>query len=303
MSPHSARLSPLDASFLDVETEAAHMHVGWAATFAPPENGYPRPSFFELRDHVASRLSRAPRYRQKLAGVPLGVNDPVWVDDDDFDISRHVRRAQSDSLEEIADEVMSSPARARPAAVGAVDLHATGRRARRDRGQGPPLHGRRARGRRARLAAARPHARDTPAAARRLVPRPPPEWQGAAGRRRARPRRGRDRARHSAAAPAAQPRPGGGLRGERRAQRACALPRHAAGAGQRAQRAHLPQAPARAHAALAGGPEAHQAPLRHDAQRRAARRELRRHAPLHERAPRGCHHAEDDGARERARRP
>ena len=109
MSPHSARLSPLDASFLDVETEAAHMHVGWAATFAPPENGYPRPSFFELRDHVASRLSRAPRYRQKLAGVPLGVNDPVWVDDDDFDISRHVRRAQSDSLEEIADEVMSSP--------------------------------------------------------------------------------------------------------------------------------------------------------------------------------------------------
>ena len=54
------------------------MHVGWAATFAPPENGYPRPSFFELRDHVATRLSRAPRYRQKLAGVPLGVNDPVW---------------------------------------------------------------------------------------------------------------------------------------------------------------------------------------------------------------------------------
>jgi diacylglycerol O-acyltransferase / wax synthase len=109
MSPTSTRLSPLDASFLDVETDVAHMHVGWAATFAPPGDGTARPSFAELRDHVASRLSRAPRYRQKLAGVPLGVNDPVWVDADDFDVARHVLPAASDSLEEIAAKVMSTP--------------------------------------------------------------------------------------------------------------------------------------------------------------------------------------------------
>ena len=30
------RLSPLDASFLAVETPTAHMHVGWAAIFEPP---------------------------------------------------------------------------------------------------------------------------------------------------------------------------------------------------------------------------------------------------------------------------
>jgi WS/DGAT/MGAT family acyltransferase len=84
------------------------MHVGWAATFAPPETG-PRPSFAQLRDHIASRLPRAPRYRQKLASVPLGVHDPVWVDDEDFDIAHHVHRAQTMSLEELADEVMSTP--------------------------------------------------------------------------------------------------------------------------------------------------------------------------------------------------
>src|SRR5205823_10069314 len=86
------RLTALDASFLEVESATAHMHVGWASLFAPPEAG-PTPSFAELRDHVAARLSRAPRYRQKLAEVPLGVSDPVWVDDPDFAIERHVQRA------------------------------------------------------------------------------------------------------------------------------------------------------------------------------------------------------------------
>src|SRR5947209_11112309 len=86
------RLTALDASFLEVESETAHMHVGWAALFAPPASG-PVPTFEELREHVAVRLGRAPRYRQKLADVPLGVGDPVWVDDAGFDIDRHVRRA------------------------------------------------------------------------------------------------------------------------------------------------------------------------------------------------------------------
>ena len=48
----SDRLSPLDASFLEVESATAHMHVGWAATFLPPEDG-PRPTFEDLRDHIA----------------------------------------------------------------------------------------------------------------------------------------------------------------------------------------------------------------------------------------------------------
>jgi diacylglycerol O-acyltransferase len=84
------------------------MHVGWAALFAPPADR-PKPGFEELRDHVASRLSRAPRYRQKLAQVPLGLNDPVWVDDPDFDVDRHVRRAESRDFQTAVDEVMSEP--------------------------------------------------------------------------------------------------------------------------------------------------------------------------------------------------
>jgi len=110
----SQRLSALDASFLDVETAAAHMHVGWVALLEPPD-GRPAPSFEQLRDHVARRLDRAPRYRQRLARVPLGLARPVWVDDDRFDVSRHVRRSSGGDLLELAATVMSTPlSRERP---------------------------------------------------------------------------------------------------------------------------------------------------------------------------------------------
>src|SRR5687767_8714568 len=84
------------------------MHVGWAATFSPPESGSP-PSFEELRAHIAARLGRAPRYRQKLAPVPFDVDEPVWVDDEEFDPARHVLRAGSGSLDDVVEKVMSRP--------------------------------------------------------------------------------------------------------------------------------------------------------------------------------------------------
>jgi diacylglycerol O-acyltransferase / wax synthase len=104
------RLSTLDASFLAVERRTAHMHVGWKALFAPPPDGN-RPSFETLREHVDARLRAAPRYHQRLATVPLGANHPVWVDDPDFDIRRHVRHAPADQLDEVVDDVMSEPLR------------------------------------------------------------------------------------------------------------------------------------------------------------------------------------------------
>jgi WS/DGAT/MGAT family acyltransferase len=110
----SQRLTALDASFLDVETTSAHMHIGWAAVFDPPEGG-PPPTFEQLRDHVASRLHRAPRYRQRLAPVPLGLARPVWVDDERFDVDRHLKRSRGASLAEVAGTVMSTPlGRSRP---------------------------------------------------------------------------------------------------------------------------------------------------------------------------------------------
>jgi diacylglycerol O-acyltransferase len=103
-----SRLSALDAAFLAIESDDAPMHVGWAALFAPPADA-PAPSFEAIRDHIEGRLHRAPRYRQRLAEVPLGLDDPVWVDDRAFDIDRHVRRAAHTDFGALVDEVMSTP--------------------------------------------------------------------------------------------------------------------------------------------------------------------------------------------------
>jgi len=106
-----ARLSALDAAFLAIESEQAPMHVGWAALFGAPADG-PAPTFEAVRDHIAGRLHRAPRYRQRLEHVPLGLDDPIWVDDAGFDIAAHVRRCEHGDFGRLVDEVMSAPLQA-----------------------------------------------------------------------------------------------------------------------------------------------------------------------------------------------
>lgn len=103
------RLTALDASFLAAETPTAHMHVGWAAVFEPPQDGAGLPSFVELRSHIAGRLDRAPRYMQRVEQVPLGLHQPVWTEDPDFDLDHHLRHTVARDLDAVIDAVMSEP--------------------------------------------------------------------------------------------------------------------------------------------------------------------------------------------------
>jgi diacylglycerol O-acyltransferase / wax synthase len=102
------RLSSLDASFLEVETPTAHMHVGWVALFRPATEGE-RPTFARMREFINSRLPQVPRYRQKLALVPFGLHDPVWVDDPDFDVRRHVHHSTAHDVDHLLERVLSTP--------------------------------------------------------------------------------------------------------------------------------------------------------------------------------------------------
>ncbi|MEJ7716416.1 MAG: wax ester/triacylglycerol synthase domain-containing protein [Thermoleophilaceae bacterium] len=104
----SDRLTALDSSFLEIESPTAHMHVGWGALFAPPEDR-PRPTFEEIRHHIAGRMHRAPRYRQRVEHVPFGIGNPVWVDDPGFSVSRHVTRTAERDFGAAVDEAMSTP--------------------------------------------------------------------------------------------------------------------------------------------------------------------------------------------------
>src|SRR5215212_7441971 len=81
------RLTGLDASFLHLEDDSAHMHVAAVLIFDgdPPEQA-------DVADALERRLHLVPRYRQKLAFVPLNQGRPVWVDDPHFNLDYHVRK-------------------------------------------------------------------------------------------------------------------------------------------------------------------------------------------------------------------
>ncbi len=91
---HYQRLTALDESFLRFEEQdpAIHMHVGAVALFDPgplatDDGGI---DIDHLRRGVEASLGESPRFRQKLARVPVA-ESPVWVDDERFNLHYHVR--------------------------------------------------------------------------------------------------------------------------------------------------------------------------------------------------------------------
>jgi diacylglycerol O-acyltransferase / wax synthase len=81
------RLTALDSTFLHLEDHsAAHMHVASVMVFQGTA-----PTHAELAEHVLDRLHLVPRYRQRLAYVPLGQGRPVWADDPHFNPYYHIR--------------------------------------------------------------------------------------------------------------------------------------------------------------------------------------------------------------------
>jgi diacylglycerol O-acyltransferase len=82
----SDRLTGLDASFLHLEDAASHMHVAGVMIF----DGSP-PPYEELLAAIERRLGLVPRYRQRLAFVPLSQGRPKWVDDPHLNLRYHVR--------------------------------------------------------------------------------------------------------------------------------------------------------------------------------------------------------------------
>src|SRR5215467_7965716 len=84
------QLSGLDAAFLALETANTTGHVGGLCLLDPAD--VPEPlTLARLTDVLAERLPLVPVLRRKLLNAPLGLDQPYWIDDADFDIEYHVR--------------------------------------------------------------------------------------------------------------------------------------------------------------------------------------------------------------------
>ena len=83
-------LSPADAGALQSEQGPINMAVAGAMVF----DAGPGTTYEAVRERVRERLHLLPRYRQRLQDPFGALSNPVWVDDDGFDLEWHVRPAR-----------------------------------------------------------------------------------------------------------------------------------------------------------------------------------------------------------------
>ncbi|HZM53759.1 MAG TPA: wax ester/triacylglycerol synthase domain-containing protein, partial [Acidimicrobiales bacterium] len=84
------------AKFLYSETPTAHMHTVKVAVsdVSVLEGGFSHDALIEVLEH---QLVRLPPFRRRAVPVPLGLGHPVWVEDPEFDLRRHVSRRVADA--------------------------------------------------------------------------------------------------------------------------------------------------------------------------------------------------------------
>lgn len=104
------RLTALEQATLAQDTVRTPAIVGTVDIFDPAPEGF---DYQRLIGLIRDRIRYVPRYRQRILGVPGRLADPVWVDDNDFDLTFHVRRSalpkpgSRQQLREFAGRVLS----------------------------------------------------------------------------------------------------------------------------------------------------------------------------------------------------
>jgi WS/DGAT/MGAT family acyltransferase len=107
-------LTAQDRAFLVFEDRNTHMHLGGLALFDgdPLVGRNGAIAIDRIRAHIASCLHVVPRYRQRLAWVPMR-GRAVWVDESHFNLEYHVRHTAvprpggEPELRELASRIMS----------------------------------------------------------------------------------------------------------------------------------------------------------------------------------------------------
>jgi diacylglycerol O-acyltransferase len=107
------RLRSADLAFLAAESPSTPMHNATLEVFSPPADDPEGFDYDRLVGLIGDRIAFVPRYRQRLRTVPGRLAGPVWVDDDDFDLTFHVRRSalprpgSMDQLRELVARIVS----------------------------------------------------------------------------------------------------------------------------------------------------------------------------------------------------
>jgi len=104
------RLTALEVSLLALDTAHTPGHVGTVDIFDPGSESF---DYERLIGLIRDRIAYVPRYRQRVRGVPARLAGPVWVDDENFYLTFHVRRSalprpgSPEQLRELAGRILA----------------------------------------------------------------------------------------------------------------------------------------------------------------------------------------------------
>jgi diacylglycerol O-acyltransferase / wax synthase len=85
------QLNQNDALFLAAESAQSNSNVSLIQIYDPSTAHGGRLRFKSVLALVESRLHRSPILREKIREVPFGLDDPYWIEDENFDLEYHVR--------------------------------------------------------------------------------------------------------------------------------------------------------------------------------------------------------------------
>ena len=85
------QLSGQDAAFYYAETTKMPMHVGSIAIYDPSTAPGGQVRVKDILSFIEKRLHRSKSFTRKLHPLPMNVDHPYWVEDEDFDLEFHVR--------------------------------------------------------------------------------------------------------------------------------------------------------------------------------------------------------------------
>ena len=85
------QLTPMDSHFFYFEAPNQPMMIGslWLCDQSSAPGGLVRHK--EILQYISDRLNTTSFFRRRLEQAPFQLDDPYWLDDENFDLEYHVR--------------------------------------------------------------------------------------------------------------------------------------------------------------------------------------------------------------------
>lgn len=84
------QLNGLDALFAHNERQHAPMHIAALMVYTPQTTKHKKFRLQEIRSSIQQRLSVSPVFRRRLLTVPYNLDQPYWLEDEDFQLDNHI---------------------------------------------------------------------------------------------------------------------------------------------------------------------------------------------------------------------